>query len=104
MVIVDQQHARPHFPLYYMTYIHKLLAIPSIGAAAFSLDDYVNTFNSGAPNERLDYIFYNRAFIEPIDGRIATEFGQLSDHFPVLFRFKLRPLAVHFPTDEAPRL
>ena len=85
-------------------YIHKLLAIPSIGAAAFSLDDYVNTFNSGAPNERLDYIFYNRAFIEPIDGRIATEFGQLSDHFPVLFRFKLRPLAVHFPTDEAPRL
>jgi endonuclease/exonuclease/phosphatase family metal-dependent hydrolase len=85
-------------------HIHELLAMPNIGAAAFSIDNYVNTYNSGAADQRLDYIFYNRAFIAPIDGRIATEFGQLSDHFPVLFRFKLRPLAVQLPTDDAPRL
>ena len=85
-------------------HIHELLAIPNIGAAAFSIDNYGNTYNSGTADQRLDYIFYNRVFIAPIDGRIATEFGQLSDHFPVLFRFKLRPLAVHLPTDDAPRL
>ena len=85
-------------------YIHELLAIPSIGAAAFSIDDYANTYHSGAPSERLDYIFYNRASITPVDGRIATEFGQLSDHFPVFSRFKLRPMTVHLSTDDAPRL
>ena len=79
-------------PAYADPFINLVLDIPGIGTAAFSKPNYENTFNSKEPFERLDYIFYNRAFIHPLESRVAAEFGTASDHLPVFFRFKLKQL------------
>lgn len=48
------------------------------------------TFSSGNPEERIDFIFYTKKDFEEISGRVMTEFGEISDHLPVLGRLKIR--------------
>ncbi len=48
------------------------------------------TYSSGAPAERIDYIFYSKKYFEEISGHVAIEFGEISDHLPVIARLKFR--------------
>jgi len=48
------------------------------------------TFNSGTPFQRIDYILYNDNFITPISADVLQEAGEISDHFPVVFRFTFK--------------
>lgn len=69
--------------------IAPIINCPDIGIAAFN-KPYSNTFNSINPTERIDYIFYNKNFIEEIGSRVLTEMGDASDHLPLMIRFKLK--------------
>jgi endonuclease/exonuclease/phosphatase family metal-dependent hydrolase len=48
------------------------------------------TFSSGNPAERIDYIFYTKKDFVEWDGHVATEFGEISDHLPVIARLKFK--------------
>lgn len=69
--------------------IAPVINSPDIGIATFDIP-YPNTFNSVNPTERIDYIFYNKNFIEEIGSRVLTEMGDASDHLPLMIHFKLK--------------
>jgi endonuclease/exonuclease/phosphatase family metal-dependent hydrolase len=69
--------------------ISPIINSPDIGIAAFDIP-YPNTFNSIKPTKRIDYIFYNKNFIEEIGSRVLTEMGDASDHLPLMIHFKLK--------------
>lgn len=46
------------------------------------------TFSSGKPAEMIDFILYNPSHIQPIEGYVPAV-GEISDHLPVMFKFKL---------------
>lgn len=46
------------------------------------------TFSSEKPFQMIDYIFFNPEFIEMIDARVLKEAGNISDHLPVLMKFR----------------
>lgn len=68
--------------------IQQLLNSEDIGNAFFYAENPANTFDTKAPFERIDYIFYTKNSIKYVSGKIATEFGQASDHLPVIMQFK----------------
>ncbi|MDN3642465.1 endonuclease/exonuclease/phosphatase family protein [Lutimonas halocynthiae] len=70
--------------------IQIFLKLPNTGCAAFDPNTAQNTFSSASPTERLDYIFYNKKFINEIDAEILTQFDLASDHLPLLMKFKLK--------------
>lgn len=70
--------------------IQQLFNIQSLGNAAFTAANPINTFDTQAPFERIDYIFYTKNTIEYIAGSVVTSFGKASDHLPVLMQFKLK--------------
>jgi len=70
--------------------IQIFLKLPKTGCAAFDPNTAQNTFSSASPTERLDYIFYNKNFINEIDAEILTQFDLASDHLPLLMKFKLK--------------
>ena len=70
--------------------IHKIFAMEDVGNAAFNLNLLENTFDTKAPFERIDYIFYTKKSIEYVSGSVLNDFGQASDHFPVFMEFKLK--------------
>jgi len=70
--------------------IQIFLKLPDTGCAAFDLKVPQNTFSSELPEQRLDYIFYNKNFIHEIDAEILTQFDLASDHLPLLMKFKLK--------------
>ncbi len=57
-------------------------------SAAFDRSRLINTYDSRNPSERLDYIFYNTDFISEVNAEVIEEFGEASDHLPVLLTFK----------------
>ena len=67
--------------------IQLIIDIPGIKSAGHNLG---KTFPSINPVDRLDYIFYNEKYIELIDAKILTSFGEASDHLPVLMDFKFK--------------
>jgi len=69
--------------------IAPIINSPNIGIAAYS-KPYPNTFSSKKPVKRIDYIFYNKNFIEEIDSRVLTEIGESSDHLPLIMTFKFK--------------
>ena len=77
-------------PDYENASINKILNLPGIGNAAFSPDAYEDTFDSAKPYERIDYIFYTPKNITYVEGKVLSEFGQASDHLPLLMRFRLK--------------
>ena len=46
-----------------------------------------NTFSTGEPFEKIDFIFYNSDKIKAIDADVMQEIGTPSDHFPVWMKF-----------------
>lgn len=46
------------------------------------------TFSSGEPTEMIDFILFNPSHIQPIEGHVPKA-GEISDHLPVVFKFKL---------------
>jgi len=48
------------------------------------------TSSSEEPQKMIDFILYNENFIEKIDARVVQEAGDISDHFPVIMRFKFK--------------
>ncbi|MCS6833861.1 MAG: endonuclease/exonuclease/phosphatase family protein, partial [Flammeovirgaceae bacterium] len=48
------------------------------------------TFPSNNPNEQIDYIFYNPDRIEKVEWNVLTSFGDISDHLPVMMKFRLK--------------
>ena len=70
--------------------IDILLNIKDLGCAAFDTSNPENTFDSASPTERLDYIFYNKNFIEELDAEIQKQFKIASDHLPLLLKFKFK--------------
>jgi len=61
-----------------------------VGNAAFNSENPANTFDTRNPKKRIDYIFYTTNSIDYIDGKVLTQFGEASDHFPVEMKFKLK--------------
>ncbi|SNR17180.1 endonuclease/exonuclease/phosphatase family protein [Tenacibaculum jejuense] len=70
--------------------ILEIFNIPNVGNAAFSKEKYDLTYDSDKPHKRLDYIFYTSENIVPVEARVLKEFGQVSDHLPLLMKFKLK--------------
>lgn len=70
--------------------INKIFQMDDIGNAAFNPENPTNTFDTKDLYERIDYIFYTKKTIEYIDGKVLNEFGQASDHLPIMMRFKLK--------------
>lgn len=52
-------------------------------------EDYF-TYSSGDPAERIDFIFYTKKDFDEISGRVAIEYGKISDHLPVYSKLKIR--------------
>jgi len=57
------------------------------------------TSSSGEPQKMIDFILYNDNFIEKIDARVVQEAGDISDHFPVVMRFKFKSKNEHIITE-----
>ncbi|MCR9249978.1 MAG: endonuclease/exonuclease/phosphatase family protein [bacterium] len=45
------------------------------------------TYSSANPEAKIDYIFYNRSKIMPVETRVVREALDISDHLPVLAKF-----------------
>lgn len=69
--------------------IKPVIESAAIGIAAYN-KPYPNTYNAVKPTKRIDYIFYNKNFIEEISSRVLTEMGDASDHLPLMMTFKLK--------------
>ncbi|HEY9169468.1 MAG TPA: endonuclease/exonuclease/phosphatase family protein [Lutibacter sp.] len=69
--------------------IAPIINSPNIGIADFDIP-YSNTFSSINPIKRIDYIFYNKNFIEETGSRVLTEMGDASDHLPLMIHFRLK--------------
>lgn len=48
------------------------------------------TFSSDRPYQKIDYIFYNRKFLNCIESRVVHEAGEISDHLPLFARLTLK--------------
>lgn len=70
--------------------IQLILDLPETGCAAFDALKPQNTYSSTLPVKRLDYIFYNKKFIQEIEGKVLTQLDLASDHLPLLMKFKLK--------------
>lgn len=66
--------------------ILELLKLEGVQIANLPSSNYEKTFPSNEPVERLDYIFFNDR-IKCNSSRVLTEFGQASDHLPMLMNF-----------------
>ena len=49
-----------------------------------------STFSSVDPQLKIDYIFFNPDQIVPLEYKVVSEAGDISDHLPVLMKFQLR--------------
>lgn len=70
--------------------IQQLFQMNNVGNAAFIKSNIENTFDTKNPIERIDYIFYTKNPIEYVSGKVLKDFGQASDHLPVLMNFRLK--------------
>lgn len=63
----------------------------SIADSAYLTDpELYYTFDSRAPYQMIDYILYNRNFIQRTDAHVLRKAGEISDHLPVVMKFVLR--------------
>ena len=65
--------------------------MPAVDEKIYTSDpDRYNTFNSGDPVEKIDYIFYDPARIRKVDARVVKEMGEISDHLPMYMKFIIK--------------
>lgn len=97
LLLIGDFNARPPFASESVTQeqtISMFLEHPLL-SPALSEADYLQheprhfTFDTDNPYEKLDYIFYTHQTIESIETITLKEAGEISDHIPVLMRFKL---------------
>lgn len=69
--------------------IQKLMELPGIDYARTGNVEESKTFPSDKPYKRLDYIFYTKEFIALQGAKILHEFGESSDHLPVMMEFRV---------------
>ncbi len=73
--------------------IDKILELPHIQSVVpvseFGKKEW-NTYPSDAPDQHIDYIFYNRNFWECTKYRIFSETAQASDHLPLWAELRLK--------------
>jgi endonuclease/exonuclease/phosphatase family metal-dependent hydrolase len=67
--------------------ISDILNIPGIASAGIDGD---KTYPSVNPRTRLDYIFYNKNYIEIKDAEVVTSMEDASDHLPLLMTFTFK--------------
>lgn len=77
-------------PTYPNATIVTLMNISGIAYVPLDSESNQNTFPSPDPKVRIDYIFYNEAFIAMESEKVLSSFGQSSDHLPVMMKFKLK--------------
>lgn len=70
--------------------IQLFLNDSTIGCAAFHPGSNYFTFSSATPEERIDYIFFTKKDFIEVNGRVMSEFGEISDHLPVRSTLKFR--------------
>ena len=70
--------------------IQEIFSMDDVGNAGFDEKNPSNTFNSKNPHKRIDYIFYTKNSIDYVSGKVLTQFGEASDHLPVLMQFKIK--------------
>jgi endonuclease/exonuclease/phosphatase family metal-dependent hydrolase len=96
LLLFGDFNSRPPFEEITMndeTTIRTILSIPGI-RMAISKKEYLEnpsvfyTYSSRDPVEMIDYIFYNNR-IQAISFEVLEESGEISDHLPVYFKFKL---------------
>ena len=85
-ILLGDFHSGPSFE---NAAINKIFALKGVGNAAFNTNSPANTYDTENPFKRIDYIFYTEDSIQYIDGSVLNQFEQVSDHLPVLMRFKL---------------
>ena len=99
LILMGDFNARPPFASDQITeeitmelfYQHPHLK-PAILPSDYTADESRHfTFDTENPYEKLDYIFYNPAFINRVSARTVREAGQISDHTPLIFTFALKP-------------
>lgn len=62
-------------------------------ASAIDLIEYqlrpevYNTFDTQHPNKMIDYVLFNKNYINKIDARVVNESREISDHLPVIMKF-----------------
>ncbi|MDH5474686.1 MAG: endonuclease/exonuclease/phosphatase family protein [Cyclobacteriaceae bacterium] len=74
---------------------HFIFDEPSIGVAIaenqYLLNEIENfTYSSLNPTKKIDYIFYNKNKILPIQSRVIHEASDISDHLPIWFKFTFK--------------
>ena len=97
LLLIGDFNARPPFASELVTeeqtmqlfFDHPLLS------SAITKDRYLReeqqhfTFDTEAPYEKLDYIFYTKKSIKPLAASTILEAAEISDHLPVSFTFTL---------------
>jgi endonuclease/exonuclease/phosphatase family metal-dependent hydrolase len=68
--------------------IQLFLNDTTIGCAVRPQSGKPASYPSAQPQERIDYIFYTRRDFEEVTGHVATEYGSISDHLPVIAKLK----------------
>lgn len=81
-------------PSYKENGIEQLLQTPGMGSACPQdklLTPSSLTYPTDTPKEQLDFIFFNKDRIECVEWSVYREIGQVSDHYPVMMKFKIKP-------------
>ena len=97
VLLIGDFNARPPFASELVTeeqtmelfFDHPLLSSAISKDRYLSKEDQHFTFDTDAPYEKLDYIFYTKEFIHPVAAATISEAGEISDHLPVTFTFTL---------------
>ncbi len=97
LILIGDFNTRPPFAREQLSdeqTINIFLAHPLLSPALDSQSYLANekehfTFDTAAPYEKLDYIFYTHQKIQLVKASTIREAGEISDHFPVFMVFTL---------------
>ncbi|NPD45227.1 MULTISPECIES: endonuclease/exonuclease/phosphatase family protein [unclassified Lentimicrobium] len=75
--------------------IKRLLNIPSISSVIdeskyMQKPEEFYTFYSEKPFQKIDYIFYNKLFLNCVESKVLQEAKDISDHLPIFARFEIK--------------
>ncbi|MCK5781295.1 MAG: endonuclease/exonuclease/phosphatase family protein [Flavobacteriales bacterium] len=75
--------------------LSKLISMNNVGMAipdsTYKVNKAIfNTYSSGNPHTKIDFIFYTSDKIKKIDAGVFAEIGEVSDHLPVWMKFVVR--------------
>lgn len=68
---------------------HNFKGAIALDSLSVSKQDHF-TYSAESPEVKIDYIFYSSAHIEMLEAKTISETQLLSDHLPVMMRFRLK--------------